>query len=110
MFTGGGCSSLEESLTIMGAPSLSKSVFIDIERYLGSSFEDYLNELMLRAGQEEKQIAKGPSRNLYLLSVLIVDGGWSKRAHGHSCNANFSGQCEGHIWCRKKENSLHKSP
>jgi len=57
MSTGGGCSSLEECLSIMGVPSLSKSTFTDIERCLGSSF-------------------------------VIVDGGWSKRAHGHSYNAN----------------------
>lgn len=57
MSTGGGCSSLEESMSTMGVPSLSKPMFIDIERCLGLAFEDYLTELMLKAGQEEKQIA-----------------------------------------------------
>ena len=54
MSTGGGYSNLEESMSIMGVPSLSKPMFINIERCLGSAFEDYLTELMLKAGQEEK--------------------------------------------------------
>ena len=37
-------------------PSMSKPTFIEIERLLGSSFEAYLGELMLQAGQEKKQL------------------------------------------------------
>ena len=88
--TGCGCRSLEESMSIMGVPSLSKPMFIDIERCLGLAFEDYLTELMLKAGQEEKQIAiqnETQHHELPAISV-IVDGGWSKRSHGHSYNAN----------------------
>jgi len=42
----------------IGIPSLSKSIFINIERLLGSAFEDYLNGLMLQAGREERIINK----------------------------------------------------
>ena len=55
--TGGGFSNLEQSLSIIGIPPLSKPVFIDIERCLGHLFDQYLTELMLETGREEKQIA-----------------------------------------------------
>ena len=45
--TGGGCDSLEELLCTIGVPSMSKPTFIEIERLLGISFEQYLSELML---------------------------------------------------------------
>ena len=57
MATGGGCNNLEELLCTIGIPSMSKPTFIEIERLLGSFFEAYLGELMLQAGEEEKQIA-----------------------------------------------------
>ena len=47
-----GHSNLEEVV-----PSISKPTFIDIERLLGSAFGDYLNELMLEAGREERELA-----------------------------------------------------
>ena len=58
MATGGGFSNLEQSLSIIGIPPLSKPVFIDTERCLGHLFEQYLTELMLEAGREEKQNCK----------------------------------------------------
>ena len=67
-----------------------KPTFIEIERLLGSSFKAYLGELMLQAGQEEKQLAIENNeyhQNVPLITV-IVDGGWSKRSHKHLCNAN----------------------
>ena len=54
MSVGGGHSNLEEVMCTIGVPSISKPTFIDIERLLGSTFEDYLNELMLQAGRGEK--------------------------------------------------------
>lgn len=90
MSTGGGCNSLEELLCTIGVPSLSKPTFIEIERLLGTSFENYLGELMLQAGLEEKKIAI--QNNKFHQGVpavtVIVDGGWSKRTHKHSYNAN----------------------
>ena len=57
MSTGGGCNSLEELLCTIRVPSISKPTFIEIERLLGLSFDQYLGKLMLQAGCEEKQIA-----------------------------------------------------
>ena len=77
MSTGGGCSSLEESISIMDVPSLSKPMFIDTERCLGLAFEDYLAELILKAGKEEKQITiqnETQHHEIPAISV-IVDGG-----------------------------------
>ena len=90
MSTSGGCNNLEELLCTIGVPSISKTTFIEIERLLGISFEQYLSELMLQAGLEEKQIAiqnKTFHQEVPAITV-IVDGGWSKRSHKHSYNAN----------------------
>ena len=79
MATGGGCNNLEEFLCTIGIPSMSKPTFIEIERLLGSAFEVYLGKLMLKAGQEEKELAI--QNNEYHQNVraitVIVDGGWS---------------------------------
>ena len=87
MATGRGHSSLEEVLATLGVPSLTKRMFTDIERCLGTSFEQLLLELMLR---EEKQIAeqnKSYHEGVPAITV-VVDGGWSKWSHKHSYNAN----------------------
>ena len=90
MSTGGGCNNLEELLCTIGIPSMTKPTFIKIERLLGSAFETYLGELMLQAGREEKHLAI--QNNKYHQTIpaitVIVDGGWSKRSHKHSYNAN----------------------
>ena len=90
MATGGGHSSLEEVLATLGVPSLTKRMFTEIERCLGTSFEQLLLELMVKSGREEKQIAE--QNNNYHEGVpaitVVVDGGWSKRSHKHSYNAN----------------------
>ena len=90
MATGGGHSSLEEVLATLGIPSLTKRMFTEIERCLGTSFEQRLLALMIKTGKEEKQMAK--QDNNYHEGVpaitVIVDGGWSKRSHKHSYNAN----------------------
>ena len=90
MATGGGFSNLEQSLSIIGIPPLSKPTFIDIERCLGQLFEQYLTELMLEAGREEKQIAINNKQDHHGIPCItvIVDAGWSKRSHQHSYNAN----------------------
>jgi len=90
MATGGGFSNLEQSLSIIGVPPLSKPAFIDIERCLGHLFEQYLTELMLEAGMEERQIAIDNQKYYQGIPCItvIVDAGWSKRSHQHSYNAN----------------------
>ena len=88
--TGGGCNSLEELLCTIRVPSISKPTLIEIERLLGLFFDQYLGELMLQAGCEEKQIAI--QNNEYQQGIpaatVIVGGGWYKRSHKHSFNAN----------------------
>ena len=90
MATGGGHNSLEEMLATLGVPSLAKRMFTEIERCLGTSFEQLLLELMVKTGNEEKQMAK--QNNEYHEGIpaitVVVDGGWSKRSHKHSYNAN----------------------
>jgi len=90
MATGGGFSNLEQLLSIIGVPPLSKPAFIDIERCLGHLFEQYLTELMLEAGREERQIAIDNQKYHQGIPCItvIVDAGWSKRSHQHSYNAN----------------------
>ena len=56
MLTGGGCISLEEFLCTIGVPSISKPTFIEIERLLGLSFDQYLGELMLQAGMKRNKL------------------------------------------------------
>ena len=85
---GGGHSNLEELMCTIGVPSISKPLFIDIERLLGSSFERYLNELMLESGKQERELAVQNNKDYHGIITVIGDGGWSKRAHGPSYNAN----------------------
>ena len=84
MATGGGHSSLDEVLATLGVPSLTKQMFTEIERCLGTSFEQLLLEL------EGKQIAE-QNKNYHEgvpAITVVLDGGWSKRSHKHSYNAN----------------------
>ena len=77
MATGGGHSCLKELLSTLGVPSLTKPIFIDIERCLDTSFEQLLLDLMIKTGKEEKQIAE--LKNDYHQGVPaitgVVDGG-----------------------------------
>ena len=50
MATDGGHSSLEEVLATLSVPSLTKRIFTEIERCLGTTFEQLLLELMLKTG------------------------------------------------------------
>ena len=54
MATGGGHSSLEEVLATLGVPSITKRMFTEIERCLGTSFEQLLLELMMKTGEGRK--------------------------------------------------------
>ena len=62
----------------------------EIERCLGTSFEQLLLRLMIKTGRKEKQIAeenKNYHEGLPAITVF-VDGGYSKYSHKHSYNAN----------------------
>ena len=90
MATGGGHSSLEEILATLGVPLLAKCMFTEIERCLGTSFEQLLLELMVKPGKQEKQMGK-QTNNYHEGVPVVVDGDWSKRLHKHSYNANCVG-------------------
>jgi len=82
--------SLNESMATLGIPSLTKRSFMAIEKCIGDWWRTLLSNSMKQAGEEEKAIAV--SKHNYqdgdIPSVtVIVDGGWSKRAHKHSYNA-----------------------
>ena len=87
--TGGGHAPLQESMSVIGIPVMTKSTFIRTEREIGAWWGVKLQEYMAEAGAEEKRIAI--EQNEYHQGVpaitVIVDGGWSKRAHKHSYNA-----------------------
>lgn len=90
MATGGGHSHLEETLSVLGVPVMSKATFISTERDIGQWWSEKLRESMVEAGKEEKRLAE--ERGSYHEGVpaitVILDGGWSKRSHKHSYNAN----------------------
>ena len=86
----GGHAPLNESMATLGIPSLMKRSFMAIEKCIGDWWRTLLSNSMKQAGEEEKAIAV--SKHNYqdgdIPSVtVIVDGGWSKRAHKHSYNA-----------------------
>ena len=58
MRTGGGHSQLEEQMSVLGVPTLTKSSFIYKERSIGVEWKQSLSESMAEAGREEKRIAE----------------------------------------------------
>ena len=88
--TGGGTAHLEEQLACVDVPSISKPHFVKLEEALGYMFNATVTQGLLSAGKKERQIAI--SNNSYCegtpACTVVVDGGWSKRSHKHSYNAN----------------------
>ena len=89
MSTGGGHTTLQETMSVLGLPAMTKKSFMATERRIGEWWWNHLQESMKSAGEKEKAIAI--SQNRYHQGVpaitVIVDGGWSKRSHKHSYNA-----------------------
>ena len=89
MSTGGGHSTLVETMAVLGVPTMTKRSFIAAERKIGEWWWTLLKDSMKLAGEEEKAIAinkKKYDQGIPAITV-IVDGGWSKRTHKHSYNA-----------------------
>ncbi len=90
MGTGGGHSHLEETMSVLGVPVMTPVSFINTERDIGLWWKERLVESMVEAGKAEKQLAE--ERGSYHEGVpaitVTLDGGWSKRSHKHSYNAN----------------------
>ena len=85
MSTGQGHSQLEESMSVLGVPVMTKASFISTEREIGEQWKVELQQLMVEAGLEEKRLADYHEGVPAITE--IVDGGWSKRSHKHSYNA-----------------------
>ena len=72
---------------LLGIPSLTKKSFMAIVKRIGDWWRMLLNDSMKQAGEEEKVIALSKQNyrdgDIPMIRV-IVDGGWSKRAHKHS--------------------------
>ena len=60
--TGTGHRQLEETMSVMGVPVLTKATFISTERDIGECWKQILLSSMAEAGQEEKKIAKENGR------------------------------------------------
>ena len=90
MVTGGGHSPLEETLSVLRVPVMSKKSFINSERDIGCWWKEKLDKSMKEAGEEEKRLAeeRGSFHDGVPAISVIVDGGWCKRSHKHSYNAN----------------------
>ncbi len=57
MSTGGGHSALEETMSVMGVPVMTKNSFIDTERAIGEMWKQELLQSMAEARREERQLA-----------------------------------------------------
>ncbi len=90
MATGGGHSHLEEMMSVLGVPVMTKASFVSTERHIGNWWKEKLEEAIFEAGKEEKRLTE--ERGTYHEGIpaitVILDGGWSKRSHKHSYNAN----------------------
>ena len=89
MATGGGHTRLQETMSVLGVPVMSKTSFIVTERAIGEWWHKRLETSMLEAGKEEKRLAieRGDLHQGIPAITVIVDGGWSKHSHRHSYNA-----------------------
>ena len=87
--SGGRVEHLEEQLTCLQVPFVTKATFIHLERYLGAAFEQLVSDSLLAAGREEKDlaIASGHYHEGVPAFTVVVNSGWSKRSHKHSYNA-----------------------
>ena len=89
MSTGGGHAQLQETMSVLGVPVMTKKSFIRTEKDIGEWWRMKLNEAMIEAGKEEKRLAeeRGDYHNGVPAITVIVDGGWSKRSHKHTYSA-----------------------
>ncbi len=77
-------------MSVMGVPVMTKSSFVNTEKAIGEVWKQELLKSMADTGAEEKWLAieRGEYHEGIPAITVIVDGGWSKRSHKHSYNAN----------------------
>ncbi|KAH8036449.1 hypothetical protein HPB51_000571 [Rhipicephalus microplus] len=92
MSIGSGHSQFEEAMAVMEIPAMSKGAFLRREESLGKCWKTVLFDQMIKAGKEEKKLAKEAGAfcedGITPYITVIVDGGWSHRSHGHRYSAN----------------------
>ena len=89
MSTGGGYSSLQEQMSAIGIPVMTKRSFMKTEKAVGKLWWREMEVSMKHAGKEERRIAieKGSLHDGVPAISVVLDGGWCKRSHKHSYNA-----------------------
>ncbi|KAL1436901.1 hypothetical protein MTO96_049291 [Rhipicephalus appendiculatus] len=92
MSIGSGHSHLEEAMSVMEIPTMSKGSFLRREESIGKVWKVALLKEMTEAGVEEKMLAEAAGDFCEDGSTpwitVVVDGGWSHRSHGHRYSAN----------------------
>ena len=88
MATGGGFSPLQESMSILCVPVMTKKSFMATEQALGKWWWEVLEESMNSACQEECRLAteRGDYHQGIPAIKVITDSGGSKCTHKHSYN------------------------
>ncbi|KAH7948414.1 hypothetical protein HPB52_021981 [Rhipicephalus sanguineus] len=90
MSIGSGHSHLEEAMSVMEIPTMSKGAFLRREESI--DVEGTLIKEMTEAGEEEKMLAEAAGDfcedGTTPWITVVVDGGWSHRSHGHRYSAN----------------------
>ena len=89
MAIGGGHTQLQETMSTLGVPVMTKKNFVQSEHSIGEWWRQELKRSMAAAGEEEKRLAeeRGDYHEGIPAITVILDGGWSKRSHKHSYNA-----------------------
>lgn len=92
MGIGSGHSHLEEAMSVMEIPAMSKGSFLRREESIGKLWRTALLNEMTEAGKEEKRLAEAAGKfcedGITPFITVVVDGGWSHRSHGHRYSAN----------------------
>ena len=80
---------LNEVMATMGSPGMSQHTFAAVEEDISKAWKGVLEEEMIAAREEEKDLAFEQNRMYQDLPACsaVCDGGWSKRTHKHSYNA-----------------------
>ena len=100
MSIGGGHASLEESMAVLGVPTMTKRSFIAAEKRIGAWWTTHLEESMKLAGQEEREKAIArkfqgdPAITVISLPQTFVQ-----------CKM----WCWDHYWIRNKKNIVYGS-
>ena len=82
---------LEESVSILGLPVMSKKLFINTEKIIGKWWWNLLEESIQTARKVECELAihQGSFHHSVPAITVIIDAGWRKRTHKHTYNVLF---------------------